>query len=582
MSFAEKESIKTQSFFKKIKNPKIIHKFEEKTIFFTKTKSYTIETYKQKILVKRKNRKIFSFNFNKISEWFWEIDQTNQFICFYGNYLDSDIVNLYLLDLNKKKVVKKWQVAFGSIMFDGKHLLISGRKYFDFNKKYLPANIIEYNLESKIEKEIYKSEAGVITYLSKINNKIYAMEIKTQITRFIPIRPNSSKIDKNLLKWKNRELINCNKQSWLLDQDKKQTIHYLQEINQKNDSLGRKIKFKNWITINNYSSSSIEAIVLLQMNKIGQTRIIIIQNGKIIKNISLGIGIELFEDETFFHKNKFFFQYLDKNFKISKHFDLKKNKTFEKKENKYPELKDLNVSLKKDKRNWIFIYKLKQTKSHNCPTIISTYGGFNQTSFPSYENYYDFLKKGGILCEVWPRGQIHESFYNKINSSRKNKHKTFNDVIESTEFLIKNKISNPKKIGIIGASNGGLVVASVINKRPDLFSAAVVEVGVLDMMNYFQFTGGDVWSCEYGSNLKHLKSISPLHNVKKNKKYPPVYVISGKNDSRVAKFHQISYANKLKENKHFVLFQQFNAAHSIRSIRLDKNVLKFFNKYLIE
>ena len=111
--------------------------------------------------------------------------------------------------------------------------------------------------------------------------------------------------------------------------------------------------------------------------------------------------------------------------------------------------------------------------------------------------------------------------------------------------------TRPERIGISGRSNGGLLVGASITQHPELFGAAIAEVGVMDMLRFHQFTIGWGWTSDYGSpddpdDFRTLFAYSPLHNCRPGCVYPPTLVTTGDHDDRVVPGHSFKFAAALQ------------------------------------
>ena len=124
---------------------------------------------------------------------------------------------------------------------------------------------------------------------------------------------------------------------------------------------------------------------------------------------------------------------------------------------------------------------------------------------------------------------------------------------EDSEYLIAEGWTSPKRLAIDGGSNGGLLVGACLTQRPDLYGAAVPEVGVLDMLRYHRFTIGWAWASDYGTSddsremFEYLKAYSPLHNLYRGMNYPPTLVMTADHDDRVVPAHSFKFAATLQE-----------------------------------
>jgi prolyl oligopeptidase len=186
------------------------------------------------------------------------------------------------------------------------------------------------------------------------------------------------------------------------------------------------------------------------------------------------------------------------------------------------------------------------------PVLLTGYGGFNISMKPGFSySYFIWLEKGGVFAEPNLRGggEYGQNWHEAGTKERKQN--VFDDFIAAAETLIAEKYTSPKHLGIIGGSNGGLLVGAGLTQRPDLFGATVPAVGVLDMLRYQKFTIGSAWISDYGSSddpddFKYLIKYSPLHNVHPGTCYPPTLITTGDHDDRVVPGHSFKFAATLQ------------------------------------
>ena len=177
------------------------------------------------------------------------------------------------------------------------------------------------------------------------------------------------------------------------------------------------------------------------------------------------------------------------------------------------------------------------------PTLLTGYGGFNISETPSFSaTAAVWVEQGGVYAEPSLRGggEFGEAWHRA--GMRGNKQNVFDDFIAAAEWLIQNHYTNPSKLAIVGASNGGLLVGAAFTQRPDLFRAVACGYPLLDMLRYQKFLVARFWVSEYGSaddpeQFKYIYAYSPYNHVQPGTKYPAVILFSGDADTRVAPLH---------------------------------------------
>ncbi len=202
----------------------------------------------------------------------------------------------------------------------------------------------------------------------------------------------------------------------------------------------------------------------------------------------------------------------------------------------------------------MFITRRKDApRDGNRPVMLYGYGGFNVTMSPSFSPaIQSWLELGGIYAVANLRGggEYGEEWHQA--GTRLRKQNVFDDFISAAEYLIHEKYTNPKRLAILGRSNGGLLVGAALTQRPDLFGAALPGVGVMDMLRYHVASANArQWSSDLGisedpAEFKALRAYSPVHNVKPGTCYPPTLVTTADRDDRVVPWHSYKFAAELQ------------------------------------
>jgi prolyl oligopeptidase len=212
------------------------------------------------------------------------------------------------------------------------------------------------------------------------------------------------------------------------------------------------------------------------------------------------------------------------------------------------ETRQVFYSSKDGTRVPLYIVARKGTKlDGNNPTILYGYGGFNIPMEPGFSPAVaGWIEMGGVYAMANLRGGGEYGRAWHEAGMKTHKQNVFDDFIGAAEYLIAAHWTDPKHLAIWGRSNGGLLVGATEEQRPDLFAAAVPQVGVMDMLRFREFTVGKGWESDYGSvdnpaELKALLAYSPLQNVKAGVQYPATLVTTGDHDDRVYPAHSFKF-----------------------------------------
>lgn len=203
------------------------------------------------------------------------------------------------------------------------------------------------------------------------------------------------------------------------------------------------------------------------------------------------------------------------------------------------------------------------------PTLLYGYGGFEVSSNPFYLSHTGktWLEKGGVyvLANIRGGGEFGPRWHQAaLLEKRQN---AFDDFISTAEDLITRKITNPLHLGIEGGSNGSLLVGTVMVQRPELFNAVLCEVPLLDMLRYHLLLAGASWMSEYGNPedpimREVLKNYSPYHTVRKDQKYPEIFLMTSTADDRVHPGHARKMGSLMEEQGHsFLYFENMEGGH---------------------
>ena len=209
-----------------------------------------------------------------------------------------------------------------------------------------------------------------------------------------------------------------------------------------------------------------------------------------------------------------------------------------------------------------FVVRAKTTKGP-APTVLYGYGGFEISMNPSYSANFGklWLTKGGVyvLANIRGGGEFGPGWHEA--ALKYHRQRAYDDFAAVAADIEKRGITTPKQLGIMGGSNGGLLVSTVMTQHPELLGAVVCQVPLIDMIRYTHIGAGASWEAEYGDPADpkmaaYIRTYSPYQNVSAKKKYPPVFFVTATSDDRVTPVHARKMAARMMDQGHSVMFYE--------------------------
>jgi len=198
-----------------------------------------------------------------------------------------------------------------------------------------------------------------------------------------------------------------------------------------------------------------------------------------------------------------------------------------------------------------------------APTVLYGYGGFEISLTPSYSPNFGmlWLSKGGVfvVANVRGGGEYGPAWHQA--ALLENRQKAYDDFQAVAQDIVRLGITTPRQLGIMGGSNGGLLVSANMVERPELFGAVVCQVPLIDMIRYTHIGAGASWAAEYGdpdraADRAWILRYSPYQNVSEKRRYPPVFFVTATSDDRVTPVHARKMAARMEAQGHEVLFYE--------------------------
>jgi prolyl oligopeptidase len=220
------------------------------------------------------------------------------------------------------------------------------------------------------------------------------------------------------------------------------------------------------------------------------------------------------------------------------------------------------------------------------PALLYAYGGFQISETPGYSATVGklWLEKGGVyvLANIRGGGEFGPRWHNaglKLDRMR-----VYDDFFAVSRDLIARKITSPRKLGIMGGSNGGLLMGVALTQHPELYKAVVIQVPLFDMVAYTHIGAGDSWVGEYGdpavpAERAVIDQYDPYQNLRPGKPYPKVYIETSTKDDRVHPAHARKAAARLKEFGYDYLYYENMEGGHAAAANLNETALRYALEY---
>lgn len=204
---------------------------------------------------------------------------------------------------------------------------------------------------------------------------------------------------------------------------------------------------------------------------------------------------------------------------------------------------------------YFIVHRKDIKRDGSTPTLLSAYGGFQVSRTPNYsaETGKLWLERGGayVLANIRGGGEFGPAWHEAGLGTKRQI--VYDDFASVARDLIATKVTSPRRLGIQGGSNGGLLTGVQMTQQPELWNAVIIDIPLLDMLRISQIAAGASWQGEYGdvnadpAVRAFWTRLSPYHNLNKGVRYPEPYIFTTTKDDRVGPQHARKFAARMEE-----------------------------------
>jgi prolyl oligopeptidase len=231
---------------------------------------------------------------------------------------------------------------------------------------------------------------------------------------------------------------------------------------------------------------------------------------------------------------------------------------------------------------YFVVHPIEMKLDGSTPTILNAYGGFLVSETPSYSAEIGklWLERGGayVLANIRGGGEFGPAWHEA--GLKTHRQRVYDDFAAVAKDLIAKQITSPHHLGIMGGSNGGLLMGVQFTQHPELWGAVDIQVPLLDMLRYEQIAAGSSWVGEYGSvsnpdERAFLASISPYNNLRPGVQYPEALIWTTTKDDRVGPQHARKFAARLAAlNVPYFYYEVIEGGHGAGATLAEKAAMR--------
>ena len=219
---------------------------------------------------------------------------------------------------------------------------------------------------------------------------------------------------------------------------------------------------------------------------------------------------------------------------------------------------------------YFIIHRRDMPLDGSTPTLLNGYGGYQVSMVPTYSATMGrlWLEQGNsfVVANLRGGGEFGPDWHEAAQG--RTKQRTWDDYQAVAEDLIRRRFTSPRRLGVIGGSQGGLLVGTAITQRPDLFHAAIIQVPLFDMLRFHLLGAGASWIGEYGDpripeQRAWIEAYSPYQHLRAGVTYPMPFIETSTADDRVTPFHGRKAAARLAElHQPYYYYENVEGGHA--------------------